>query len=183
MDFHETAVRGVRRIEINPIADDRGFFARVWCRDEFAELGLYPTWVQANIAVSPRAGTLRGLHYQTEPSSEAKLVRCTRGAVFDVVVDLRPDSDTYLQWTGAELTAGNHTMLYVPAGCAHGYLTLEDDSEHMYFAGDTYAPNLTRGVRYDDRTLGIKWPRPIEVISERDRNWQLLTSPDNGTPP
>ena len=183
MDFHETAVRGVRRIEINPIADDRGFFARVWCQDEFAELGLNPTWVQANTAFSPRAGTLRGLHYQAEPSTEAKLVRCTRGAVFDVAVDLRLESDTYLQWTGAELTADNHTMLYVPAGCAHGYLTLADDTEHLYFASDIYVPSLTRGVRFDDPALGIEWPSPIEVISDRDRNWPHLTPGDNPTPP
>jgi dTDP-4-dehydrorhamnose 3,5-epimerase len=179
MEFHEMAVRGAYRVEINRIEDERGFFARVWCQDEYEALDLHPTWVQANTAFSPRAGTLRGLHYQAQPSAEAKLVRCTRGAVFDVAVDLRPGSDTYLKWAGTELTADNHTMMYVPPGCAHGYLTLADDSEHLYFASDRYAPNLTKGVRYDDPGLEIGWPIPIEVISDRDRSWPLLTLNDN----
>jgi dTDP-4-dehydrorhamnose 3,5-epimerase len=173
MKISDTAVQGVRLVEINCIADDRGFFARVWCQDEFAQHAMKPTWVQANVGYSVRAGTLRGMHYQRDPHAEAKLVRCTRGAVYDVALDLRPSSPSYLCWVGVTLTADEHTMLYIPEGCGHGYQTLADDSEIVYFTSAPYAREAATGARHDDPAFAIDWPLAVEVISEQDAGWEL----------
>jgi dTDP-4-dehydrorhamnose 3,5-epimerase len=175
MRFTKTAVEGVVVVEIDRISDDRGFFARVWCEDEFAQQGLERDWVQANVGHSVRAGTLRGMHYQEEPHVEVKLVRCTRGEVYDVALDLRPWSPSYLKWVGVTLGAGDHTMLYIPAGCAHGYQTLADESEIVYSTTARYSRDAATGARYDDPAFGIEWPLPVEVISEQDAGWDLWT--------
>jgi dTDP-4-dehydrorhamnose 3,5-epimerase len=171
MRFNESKVAGVYLIEPEPIADERGFFARTWCREEFAANGLNPELAQANISFNARKGTLRGMHYQADPHGEAKLVRCTRGAIFDVAVDLRPGSPTYRGWFGAELSDANRAMLYVPEGCAHGFLTLDDATEVAYQMSAPYAPAAARGVRWDDPALGIRWPGEVLVINERDRSY------------
>lgn len=171
--FIPTAIAGVVRIELEPIRDDRGFFARAWSGDEFADAGLAATWVQANLGRSPRAGTLRGLHYQRDPNAEAKLVRCTRGRVLDVAVDMRTDSPTFRRWVSAELTAERGESLFVAPGCAHGYLTLEPDTDVLYQTSARYAPQSATGVRYDDPAFGIEWGAPILVVSEADRSWPL----------
>lgn len=172
MRFAETPVHGGYVVDPEPRADERGFFARLWCREEFATYGLTADFVQCNDSFSARRGTLRGLHYQQTPHSEVKLVRCVRGSVFDVMVDLRPDSPSYLQWFGVELTADNRRMLYVPEGCAHGYLTLEDGSEVTYPVSRAYRPEAERGVRWNDPRFGIAWPldEPL-TISPKDRQW------------
>jgi dTDP-4-dehydrorhamnose 3,5-epimerase len=174
MRFTPTTVDDVHIVDIDRIRDERGFFARAWCTNEFGQQGLNARIAQANIGYSERRGTLRGMHFQVPPHEEAKLVRCTRGAVFDVVVDLRRDSETYLQWVGVELTADNARMLYVPPGCAHGYLTLTDGTELFYQTSEFYERAAARGVRYDDPAFGIDWPVEIRVISEQDRSWPLI---------
>jgi dTDP-4-dehydrorhamnose 3,5-epimerase len=174
MRFTALPIAGASLIEAEPIRDERGFFARVWCQEEFARQGFDARAAQANIGVSDRRGTLRGLHYQVAPDLETKLVRCLRGAVWDVIVDLRPESPTYRRWHGVELTGGGARALYVPGLCAHGYITLEDDTELWYQASVPYSPGSSRGVRYDDPALGIAWPCAAQVISERDRSWPLL---------
>jgi dTDP-4-dehydrorhamnose 3,5-epimerase len=171
--FTTTAVQGAVLVEVDRISDDRGFFARVWCQDEFAEHGIEVDWVQANVGRSVRAGTLRGMHYQRDPHAEAKLVRCTRGAVYDVALDLRPSSPSYLRWVGATLSADDHAMLYIPEGCAHGYQTLADDSEIVYFTSARYDRDAATGARHDDQAFAIEWPRAVEVISEQDAGWEL----------
>jgi dTDP-4-dehydrorhamnose 3,5-epimerase len=171
MRFSETRVAGVYLIEPEPIADERGFFARTWCREEFTANGLKPDLAQANISFNHRKGTLRGMHYQEAPHSEAKLIRCTRGAIFDVALDLRPGSPTYRSWFGAELTDANRSMLYVPEGCAHGFLTLADATEVAYQMSAPYAPAAARGVRWDDPAFGIEWPGEVVVINERDASY------------
>jgi len=175
--FTKTAVEGVVVVDIDRISDDRGFFARVWCEDEFGEQGLVREWVQANVGRSIRAGTLRGMHYQREPHAEVKLVRCTRGEVYDVALDLRPASPSYLKWVGVTLGADDHTMLYIPDGCAHGYQTLADDSEIVYSTTARYARDAATGARYDDPAFAIEWPLPVEVISEQDAGWDLWPPP------
>jgi dTDP-4-dehydrorhamnose 3,5-epimerase len=175
MRFTETKVAGAFLIEPEPIADERGFFARTFCRDEFAANGLNPELAQANVSFNHHRGTLRGMHYQASPYEEAKLVRCTRGAIFDVALDLRPGSPTYLAWFGIELTDANHNMLYVPEGCAHGFLTLTDATEVAYQMSAPYAPAAARGVRWDDPAFGIEWPGEIVVINERDRSYPHTT--------
>lgn len=177
MKFTDTAVQGARIVEINRIADDRGFFARVWCQDEFAQHEIKTSWVQANVGRSVRAGTLRGMHYQRDPHAEAKLVRCTRGAVYDVALDLRPTSPSYLRWAGVTLDAGEHTMLYIPEGCAHGYQTLADDSEIVYFTSAPYDRDGATGARYDDPAFGIEWPLAVEMISAQDLSWEPWPRP------
>lgn len=174
MKFNPTAIEGVYVIEIEPRRDERGFFGRAWCRREFEEHGLNPTVAQVNVGVSDRRGTLRGLHYQAPPHAEAKLVRVTRGAAFDVAVDLRPSSPTYTRWVGVELSESNLKMLYIPEGCAHGYLTLVDDTELVYQTSAFYEPAAERGANYADPAFGIEWPAPVEVISEKDRRWPWL---------
>jgi dTDP-4-dehydrorhamnose 3,5-epimerase len=177
MRFTDTGLEGVTLVELDEIADDRGFFARAWCIDEFREHGLDVAWVQENVGFSPRAGTLRGLHLQRAPHGEAKLVRCTRGAIWDVAVDLRPASPTYRSSHGAELSADNRAMLFVPEGFAHGYLTLTDDTEVRYLTSHRYARESATGVRYDDPALGLSWPRAVILISVADASWPLLPPP------
>ena len=171
MKFFDTDVVGARRIVLERRTDERGFFARAWCRSEFAEAGVDVDWVQANAARSTKAGTLRGLHFQRPPFDEVKLVRCTRGAVFDVAVDLRPDSPTYRGWSGLRLDADGADAFLIPAGCAHGYLTLTDDVDLYYLTSTVYEPAAAAGVRYDDPAFGIVWPRAVEVISAQDATW------------
>jgi dTDP-4-dehydrorhamnose 3,5-epimerase len=171
MLFTPTRLAGAFVVAPRKIEDARGFFARGWCSEEFAAHGLAPAMVQLNTALSHARGTMRGLHYQLPPHAEAKFVRCTRGALFDVIVDLRPESPTHRQWFGAELTAENGLMLYAPAGFAHGYLTLVDDTEAYYLTSAMYAPAAARGVRYDDPAFGIEWPAPVAVVSDPDRAW------------
>lgn len=174
MRFLETPVAGAWVIEPEPVRDERGSFARLYCREEFARHGLAATVAQVNAGFSPRAGTLRGLHYQVAPHLEAKLVSCTRGRAFDVVVDLRSGTPGFGRWHGEELDPGNGRMLYVPEGCGHGYLTLEPDTEVRYQASTPFVPAAGRGVRWDDPRLAIEWPRPVLVISARDAAWPLL---------
>jgi dTDP-4-dehydrorhamnose 3,5-epimerase len=174
MIFTETKLEGVCVIAPELIEDERGFFARLWTPEEFAERGLNPRLVQSNLSYNRRAGTLRGMHYQVKPHEEAKLVRCTRGALYDVALDIRPDSPTYLQWEAVELTEENRLMFYVPEGFAHGYQTLSDDTEVFYQMSELYHPESARGLRWDDPRLGIRWPLPVSVISERDTQFELL---------
>lgn len=174
MRFFETPIRGLLVLEPELRADERGFFARTWCRQEWAEQGLHWDLAQCGISFSPRRGTLRGLHFQAAPFEEEKLVRVTRGAAFDVVVDLRGDSPTYRRWHAVELTADNHRMVAVPRGCAHGLLTLADETEVFYQMSQAHCESAARGVRFDDPALAIAWPQPIRVVSERDRQWPLL---------
>ena len=179
MKFLPLEIDGVFEIRLDRITDDRGFFARAWCTDEFREAGLDIDWVQMNLARSHRAGTLRGLHYQADPWGEAKLVRCVRGSVFDVAVDLREGSATLNKWVGAELTAEEGNMLLVPPGCAHGYLTLVDETDLLYQSSHRYVPEAAGGARYDDPVLAIGWPGEIVVVSDRDRSWPLReTNPE-----
>jgi dTDP-4-dehydrorhamnose 3,5-epimerase len=174
MRFTETDVVGAWVIDPNPHGDGRGRFLRAWCAREFAEHGLDFLPVQANMGFSARKGTVRGMHFQEAPALEAKLVRCTRGAMFDVVLDLRPNSPSYGKWYGAELTAENSRMLYVPEHCAHGYQTLEDGTEMYYMTSAFYTPSTVRGVRFDDPAFDIRWPLVATVVSEQDRNWPLV---------
>jgi dTDP-4-dehydrorhamnose 3,5-epimerase len=174
MRFEQCDVLGAWVVSPSPHVDDRGRFMRAWCLQEFAERGIEFRPLQANMALSLRRGTLRGLHYQTAPALEAKLVRCTRGSIFDVVVDLRPDSKTFLKWAGADLSADNGAMLYVPERCAHGCVSLEDNSEVYYMTSAIYAPDCATGVRFDDPAIGIRWPVPVVATSEQDRSWALI---------
>ena len=182
MRFVETDVAGAWIVDVEPIEDERGFFARAFSRDEFVERGMNVDFVQENIGYNARAGTLRGLHLQHEPHGEAKLVRCTRGAVWDVAADVRPGSPSYGRWAGLELSAENRRMLYVPEGCAHGYLTLIADSELRYLTTHGYVAASATGVPYDDPVLGVEWPAPIELMSENDRSWTPLGSGSGGAP-
>ena len=174
MKFSECEVVGAWVIEPTPLEDARGRFMRAWCRREFAEHAIDFTPVQANMGFSARKGTIRGLHYQVAPALEAKLVRCTRGAIFDVVVDLRPTSPTYRFWFGSGLSADNGRMLYVPAGCAHGCQSTEDNVEIYYMTSAFYSPENVWGIRYDDPVIGIRWPLPVTSVSDQDRIWSLL---------
>lgn len=171
MIFNETEIPGVVAIELEKLGDQRGFFARSFCAEAFVAQGLPGRFPQANISFNKHKATLRGMHYQAEPKPEPKVVRCTRGAIFDVAADLRPDSPAYRRWTGCELTADNHHALYVPAGCAHGFVTLEDDSEVHYLMGENYHPDLARGVRWNDPAFAIDWPLEPAVISPRDAGY------------
>lgn len=173
MKFIETKIQGVWLIEPELREDPRGRFFRAWCTREFSEHGISFMPIQANMGFSIHKGTLRGMHVQVDPAPEAKLIRCTRGAIFDVAVDLRSDSPTYRKWFGAELSAENGRMLYVPELCAHGYQTLEDQTEMFYLTSQFYAPATVRGVRFDDEVLQIHWPLEVAVISQQDRNWPL----------
>lgn len=168
MIFAETRLPGVLIIELERQEDERGFFARSWDEREFAERGLNPRLAQCSVSFNARRGTLRGMHYQAKPYEEAKLVRCTAGAVYDVIVDLRPASSTYLQWEAVELSHDNHRMMYVPEGCAHGFQTLADRTEVFYQISQVYRPEYGRGVRWNDPAFGIRWPEPVRTISARD---------------
>lgn len=172
MKFSETPLHGAFVVEIEPRLDERGFFARAWCEREFREHGLNPALSQCNVSWNTKAGTLHGMHYQEAPYAEAKLVRCTRGAMFDAIVDLRLDSPTYTRWYGLELSADNRRMIYVPEGFAHGYQTLVDDTELYYQVSVPYQPNAARGVRWDDPAFGIQWPEASgRTMAERDRTY------------
>jgi dTDP-4-dehydrorhamnose 3,5-epimerase len=172
--FTPATLAGVFVIDVEPHADERGLFARTFCADEFRDHGLDPTVAQCNVSVTRRAGTIRGLHYQVAPAAETKLVRCVRGAIHDVVVDLRPGSPTYRQHLAVELDASSRRALYVPVDFAHGFQTLVDDTEVEYQMGAPYTPGTDRGLRYDDPALGIAWPRPVTDLSDRDREWPWL---------
>lgn len=174
MIFHATELRGVFVIEPQLLEDHRGFFACSWSLAEFEEHGLNPRLAQCNISFNNLSGTLRGLHFQNKPHEEAKLVRCTQGAIYDVAVDLRTDSPTRYRWIAVELTSDNHRMVYVPEGFAHGYQTLTDNTEISYQISESYHPESASGVRWDDPALGIKWPLPVTVIADRDANYPLL---------
>jgi dTDP-4-dehydrorhamnose 3,5-epimerase len=172
MKFVEASLRGVFIIEPECVEDERGFFARTWCRREFESHGLNSRLVQCNISFNKKKNTLRGMHYQALPHEETKLIRCTQGSVFDVIIDLRPDSRTYKHYMSIRLTAQNHVLLYIPGGFAHGFQTLEDDSEVFYQMSEFYYPESARGVRWDDPAFGIEWPDAAgRILSERDRNW------------
>jgi dTDP-4-dehydrorhamnose 3,5-epimerase len=169
MVFTETGLAGAFFIDLERLEDQRGFFARAWCRREFEAHGLKAEFVQGNISHNRTKGTLRGMHYQEHPWEEAKLVRCTRGAVYDVIIDLRRDSATFGHHAGTVLSADTHRAIYAPEGFAHGFLTLTDDSEVVYEMSQFYQPAAGRGVRWDDPVFAIRWPAPVVVISERDR--------------
>ncbi len=168
MKFTPTPLEGAFLIDLEKRGDERGFFGRLYCQKEFEAKNLTPTFVQVNNSLSKIEGTLRGLHYQVAPKAEDKLVRCIRGSIWDVILDLRPTSATYGQWYGYTLTAENRTMMYVPKGFAHGFVTLESDSEILYFVSEFYSPEHERCVRWDDPSFKIRWPKQPKVISEKD---------------
>ena len=176
MTFSPAGLDGAWELSAVRIEDARGFFARTWSAGEFAARGLRSTLAQCSLSYNRRAGTLRGMHYQLPPRDEAKVVRCVRGAIYDVLVDLRPSSPTFRRWIARELTSENRLSLYIPEGVAHGFQTLTDDAEVMYLISEVYDASLARGVRWDDAAFGIEWPMPVSVISERDRGF-----PDFGT--
>ncbi len=171
MIFTETGLEGAFIVDIERREDERGFFARSWCAEEFGARGLNPRVVQCSVSFNARKGTLRGMHYQAKPYEEAKLVRCTMGSLCDVIVDLRPDSRTYAGHLTAVLTAENRRMLYVPEGFAHGFITLDDETEVLYQISEAYAPGAQRGFRWNDPAFGIAWPAEVRVISDRDRSY------------
>jgi dTDP-4-dehydrorhamnose 3,5-epimerase len=176
MIFTRTRFDGAWVIDIEPREDQRGFFARTWCRQEFAALGLNTEVAQESLSFNPRRGTIRGVHFQRSPHAETKVVRCTRGAIFDTIVDLRRDSRTYLRWQSFELTAENRRALYIPEGFAHGFQTLTEDAEIVYQISAFYAPEAAGGYRYDDPAFGIVWPLPVSLVSERDLAWPAFNA-------
>ncbi|PPJ63171.1 dTDP-4-dehydrorhamnose 3,5-epimerase [Cuspidothrix issatschenkoi] len=176
MIFTATKLAGAFIIDLEEKPDSRGFFARTFCADEFLSHGLKPTVAQCNLSFNHQKGTLRGMHYQTLPAAETKLIRCTQGAIYDVIIDMRPESPTYLSHIGVELTAQNRRALYVPEMFAHGYQALTDGAEVVYQVGEFYTPGYERGLRYNDPMLEISWPMNVTEISDKDRNWPLLES-------
>jgi dTDP-4-dehydrorhamnose 3,5-epimerase len=171
MIFIETQLKGALVIEPERIADERGFFARTWCQREFASYGLETRMVQCNISENPKKGTFRGMHFQTAPCEEVKIVRCTRGEIYDVIIDLRPGSGTFKKWLGVVLNEEKRNMLYIPQGFAHGFITLSDRTEVFYQMSEFYSPDHARGVRWNDPAFGIRWPAEIRLISERDNTY------------
>lgn len=171
MIFEETALAGAFVIDLERQEDERGFFARTWCAHEFGARGLDTQLAQCNVSYTRLRGTIRGMHYQVSPAAEVKLVRCTRGAIYDVIVDLRRKSPTYRQWFAVVLSSENHRMLYVPKDFAHGYQTLTDDTEVAYQMSEVYAPEYARGFRWDDAAFGIRWPEAVRMLSDRDRTY------------
>jgi dTDP-4-dehydrorhamnose 3,5-epimerase len=171
MIFAEADLPGVYEVQIDPKSDERGFFARTWCHDEFASRGLDTQLVQCSLSYNTKKGTLRGMHFQAPPHAETKLVRCTKGSIYDVVLDLRQESKAYRRWIGVHLTAGQRNALYIPKGCGHGFLTLEDDTEIFYQMSDFYDADSSRGVRWNDPAFGIVWPGEVEIISSRDASY------------
>jgi dTDP-4-dehydrorhamnose 3,5-epimerase len=171
MRFIETELKGAFIVEPELIRDERGFFARTWCKKEFEQQGLLVDLVQCNISFNRREGTLRGMHFQAAPFEEARLVRCTRGAIYDVIIDLRPDCPTYKRWVSVELTAENRKMLFIPEGFGHGFITLTDNSEVFYQMSAFYAPECARGIRWNDPAFDIDWPAEVKVISEKDMQY------------
>lgn len=178
MIFQPTKIAGAFEVIPELKTDDRGFFARAWCQKEFEDHGLNPRLVQCNISFNAKKGTLRGIHFQVPPFPEAKLVRCTHGSVYDVVVDLRPESRTFKKWVAMVLSAGERNMAYVPENCGHGFLTLEDDTEVFYQMSEFYHPELSRGARWNDPAFRISWPDQVVVISERDRRYPDFSKTD-----
>jgi dTDP-4-dehydrorhamnose 3,5-epimerase len=174
MIFTETTLKGAFVVDLEPHGDDRGFFARAFCQREFGAHGLKPVVAQANISFNRQKGTVRGLHFQFPPAAETKYVRCSRGAILDVIVDLRPESATYLQHVAVELTADNRRGLYVPERFAHGYQVLEDNTETTYQVGEFYTPSAESGLRYSDPRLAVAWPLPVTDMSDKDRAWRVL---------
>ncbi len=175
MTFEPTTIPGAFVVQPERFTDERGYFARTWTAEEMSGQGLNPLLSQCSMSGNGRAGTLRGLHYQAAPHAEAKLVRCTRGRIFDVAVDLRPGSPAFRQWTGVELDPTSGAALYIPEGCAHGFLTLEDDTDVSYMISAPYVPSAGRGVRWDDPAFGIEWPTDVRVINERDAGYPDFT--------
>jgi dTDP-4-dehydrorhamnose 3,5-epimerase len=171
MTFTPLKLSGAFLLEIEPIEDDRGFFARTFCRHEFERRALDPGVAQCNLSFNRRQGTLRGMHYQSPPNAEAKLVRCVRGAAYDVILDLRPTSPTYCRWVTVVLTPNDYRLLYIPHGIAHGFQTLQDQTELFYQMSEFYAPSCARGVRWNDPAFGIEWPYPDPILSEQDRSY------------
>jgi dTDP-4-dehydrorhamnose 3,5-epimerase len=171
MKFSGTNLKDAFIVQIEKLNDERGFFARSWCQKEFDAHGLNSRFVQANVSYNRKKGTLRGMHYQIAPYQECKLLRCTRGAIYDVIIDLRPDSPTYKKWTGVELTADNYTMFFVPEDFAHGFQTLTDETEIIYQVSQFYTPGSEKGIRFDDPAFGIQWPLEVTVISDKDKTW------------
>ena len=180
MKFVESELKGAFIIELELLEDERGFFSRTWCRKEFEQQGLHPDWVQCNISYNKRMGTLRGMHYQIAPHAEAKLVRCTMGSIFDVIIDLRPDSKTFMQWISVELTAENRKMIFIPEGFAHGFQTLANDTEVFYQMSEFYTPEYARAVRWNDPQFNIHWPETDRIISEKDQKIEDF-DPETGT--
>jgi len=170
MIFKELELKGAFLVEVKKIEDERGFFGRAWCRNEFVEHGLNPDFVQLNTSFSRKRGTIRGMHYQVDPYQEVKFIRCTRGRIWDVIIDLRPGSPTFMKWTGNELSADNYRMVYVPENFAHGFMTLEDNSEVYYPVSQFYTPGAERGLRYNDPQFEIVWPVEATMVSDKDRN-------------
>jgi dTDP-4-dehydrorhamnose 3,5-epimerase len=171
MRFLPTELKDASLIELEPAHDDRGFFARIFCVEEFAAAGLPTNYPQHSLSFSAQRGTLRGMHYQCAPHQEAKLVRCLNGAIWDVIIDIRPQSPTYKRWQGFELSGRNGRQLFIPEGFAHGFQTLSDDTEVSYLISAPYAPQAATGIRYDDPSFAIRWPLPVVVISAKDQNW------------
>jgi dTDP-4-dehydrorhamnose 3,5-epimerase len=174
MIFHPTKLKGAFIVEMEPRSDHRGYFGRAYCAKEFAAHGIEPRVVQANMSGTLQKGTVRGMHYQLAPASEPKFIRCVRGAIYDVIIDMRADSPTYLEHVGVELTAANRRAIYVPDLFAHGHQALVDDVEIFYLVGEFYTPGCEQGVRFDDPRVGIQWPLPVTVVSEKDTGWPLL---------
>jgi dTDP-4-dehydrorhamnose 3,5-epimerase len=180
MKFTETPLQGSYIIKLTPFSDERGWFARTYCEDEFKAIGHTGHWVQMNHSYTAKKGTIRGMHYQMPPFRETKMVRCIRGKVFDVIIDIRKESKTFLQWFGVELSAPEMNMLYIPGGFAHGFQTLSDDVELIYHHSEFYTPGAEGGIRYNDEAVGIKWPMQVTSISERDMNHPLLNEKFKG---
>lgn len=171
MIFTETNLKGAFVVEIKQLSDDRGFFGRSWCKREMEEHGLKGNVVQANTSFSKKKGTIRGFHFQKHPHEETKLIRCTKGAIYDVIIDLREESPTYLQWIGVELTEDNYKMVYVPENFAHAFITLTDNCEVYYLVTNPYTPNAEGGIRFDDPLFNVQWPVPVEVVSDKDKSF------------
>ena len=178
MNFTETILKGAFIIDVEPREDERGFFARSWCEDEFRQHGLNPHLVQCNISFNKKRGTLRGMHYQSAPFAEAKVVRCTMGEIYDVIIDLIPESPTFKQWIGVELTAANRRMLYIPENFAHGFQTLVDDTEVFYQMSEFYYPECAHGIRWNDPTFGVEWNYSPPILSQKDNGFPNFTNED-----
>jgi dTDP-4-dehydrorhamnose 3,5-epimerase len=176
MKFKPTIIAGVYEIEMEPFTDKRGWFGRFYCKNEFAEIGHDKEWVQMNHSFTKEKGALRGTHFQKAPYAEIKMVRCISGCVYDVVVDLRKDSETFLKWVGVELSAAKKNMIYIPVGCAHGFQTLSANCELIYLHSDFYNSSAESGVKYDDPAIGIKWPLEVQQVSERDQKHELINA-------
>lgn len=174
MIFTETKLKGAFIVDIDPLEDERGFFARAWCEEEFKKHGLNPRLVQCNISFNKKRGTLRGMHFQVAPFAEAKLVRCTVGSIYDVIIDVRPASPTFKQWFSVELSAENRRALYIPDGFAHGFQTLMDNTEVFYQMSEPYRSECAHGIRWDDSAFSVQWVIPVEIVSDRDSNFPLF---------